>query len=178
LIESGTQIDISLLDHAEQHVLHALLFAVDEVGVEENLRGLKSLGGDLDDTTIWESVVLYKGGGLESEALLDLEIVADVTQLLLDETNSLKISRSVEVVATNLEEFDEVTGDVTTSDVEALDEERRTDTLPDGDNVCDTITRINDDTGEETLGGTGPTWLECSLSRQRNHTSQTWQCTS
>jgi hypothetical protein len=61
-----TCINISILDHLKDHISHARLLTVDEMRIEERLRGLKSLSANLDDLTIRESVILHETGRLLS----------------------------------------------------------------------------------------------------------------
>lgn len=95
---------------------------------------------------------LHQDGSISGETLLEIEVASDVAELLLDLTDSLKVSRAVKVVSAELEELDEVVGDITTGDVETVGQVRERETLVDGDDVGDTITRVHDDSGEKTLG--------------------------
>ncbi len=48
LVKGGAEVNVCLLDHVEEHFVHAGLLAVDERRVEEHLRGLEALHPDLD----------------------------------------------------------------------------------------------------------------------------------
>lgn len=90
------------LDHVEEHLVDTGALAVDERGVEQHLRRLKALHADLDLAVIGQHEGLEHGRGLESKALLDLEVVANVAALLLDLADSLEVGSAVEVVAAGL----------------------------------------------------------------------------
>jgi hypothetical protein len=152
LVESRTKIDISILDHVEEHVVKSGLLRVDKTRLEENLGGLETLHANLDLTTIGKNEVLSESSSLKSKALLDIHIVANVAALLLDKTDSLEISGTVEVVTTSLQELDKIASDVTASDIKTADEVSGAGVVPDGDDVGHTITGVDDDTVDETLG--------------------------
>jgi hypothetical protein len=65
-------------------------------------------------------------------------------------THGLKVSSAVKVVTTELEQLDEVLRDITTSDIETLGKMRQSEALVHRNNVCHTITRVDDDTGQKT----------------------------
>lgn len=47
-------VDIGRLDGVEEELSHSDTLHVDEVGLEQSLRGLESLSSHLDHTTIWQ----------------------------------------------------------------------------------------------------------------------------
>lgn len=55
-------VDISCLDGVEEKLSHPNTLHVDEVGLEQSLRGLKALPSHLDHTAIWQ---LRKCGGVD-----------------------------------------------------------------------------------------------------------------
>lgn len=74
----------------------------------------------------------------------------DVAQLLLDLADGLEVGGSVEGVATHEEEFDEVAGDITTSNVQSPCQMRECEAVVYGDNVSDTISRVDNNTSSQT----------------------------
>jgi len=151
LIELGTKIDISLLDAIEELVSHTHIINIDEVRLEEDLRGEVTLLAKTDDTTIRDGVGIDEGSSLSGELLLDSEIITDVAELLLDLTDSLKIGSAVESITTEEKKLDEVASNIGTGNVETTDEVGHGVTLTDRDNVSHTITRVEHDTIKKTL---------------------------
>lgn len=89
---------------------------------------------------------------LESgELLVKVEIVTDITELLFDLSNGVKVGSTVESVAAHEEELDEVTCHITTRDIETLGKMRQCKAFKDWDNVRNTIARVNDDSSLQTL---------------------------
>ena len=153
LVELGTDIQLGLVDDLEEEIGDTPTVASsEEPGLEEGLGGLVTLGSDLDDPTIRKLVLLDKGGGLQSQLALDVQVETDVAQLLLDLTDGVEIGGPVEGISAEKEELNQVTGDVTTSNVQTLGQERESVTLVHRDDMSNTISGIDDNTGKETLG--------------------------
>jgi hypothetical protein len=81
VVELGTGVDIGLVDAVEHELADTDALLVDQGGVEHALGSLESLGTDADDATVGQSVLLDERGGLEGQALLELEVVADIAEL-------------------------------------------------------------------------------------------------
>jgi hypothetical protein len=64
--------------------------------------------------------------------------------------DSLEIGGSVQGVATAQQQLDEVASDITSSDIQTLGKVVENNGLVDGNDVSDTISRVNDDTGAKT----------------------------
>jgi len=151
LIELGTKIDISLLDTVKELISHTHSINIDEVGLEEHLRGEVTLLTKTDDTTVRDLEGIDEGGGLSGKLLLDGKIVANVAELLLDLTDSLKIGSAVEGITTEKKKLDEVAGNIRTGDIKTTHKVGHGVTLANGDDVSHTITRVKHDTIEKTL---------------------------
>jgi len=152
LIELRAKIDISLLDAVKELISHTHSINIDEVRLEEDLRGEVTLLTHADDTAIRDGVGVDEGGGLSGELLLDPEIITDIAELLLDLTNSLKIGSAVEGITTEKKKLDEVTSNIGTGDIKTTHKVGHGVTLANRDNVSHTITRIEHDTIKKTLG--------------------------
>jgi hypothetical protein len=126
------------------------LVDIDQVGLEETFGGLEALTANTNDTTIGEGVRLDKNGGILGELLVQLEIVGDVSELLLDLTHGLEIGGSVERIAAAEKERNKVAGDIATSDIQSTDVMVQYGRLVHGDDVCDTVTGINNHTAAQT----------------------------
>merc|ERR1739848_774454 len=101
------------------------------------------------------------GGGCSSGGHLLLEVKGNIAEFLLDVTDNLTLSGGGERVTTLSEDFHEVVGELTASQVQTEDGMGESITLIDGDVVGDTITRVHDHTsgttrsvkGEDSLDG-------------------------
>jgi len=102
LVEGWAEINISILNHTEKHLVKTGLLTIDKVGSEEDFRSLETLHTDLDLTTIRKNEVLEESGGFESKTLLDIKVITDVAALLLDQTDSLEVGGTVEVITSGL----------------------------------------------------------------------------
>ena len=76
-----------------------------------------------------------------------LKVKCDVAQLLLDVTDNFTFSGGGEWVTALHQVLDEEIGEITTSEIETEDSVGESETFVDGDSVCNTITRIENDTG-------------------------------
>lgn len=121
-------------------------------GLEQSLGGTESLVANGDDLTVGKLVGLLETGALGSSLDLLLEVKGDVAELLLDVTNDFTLGSGGESVATLSQDLHEVVSEITTSHVNTSNGVRKSETLVDGDNVGDTITRVKNDTGGTTGG--------------------------
>jgi hypothetical protein len=74
----------------------------------------------------------------------------DVAPFLLDLTHGLEIGGSVEGVASHEEKLDEITRDISTSNIESTSKVGESETIIHRDDMCDTVSGINNNTGGET----------------------------
>lgn len=129
-------------------------------GLEESLGGAETLVANGDDLTVRKLVRLLKRRALGSSLNLLLKIKSDVAELLLDVTNDFTLGGGGEGVTTLSKDLHQVVGKITTSHVDTGDGVRKSETLVDGDNVGDTITRVEDDTGGTARGVEGEDGLD------------------
>ena len=136
-------------------------FQTKNAGLEESLRSTEALVADGDNLTIRQFVGLLEAGALRSGLDLLLEVKGDVAELLLDVTDNFTLSGSGEGVSALGQDLHQVVRQVTTSHVDTGDGVGKSETLVNGDDVGNTITRVKDDTG----GTTGSIQGENGLNR-------------
>jgi hypothetical protein len=151
LVELRASIDISSLDGVEELVRNTTDFKADKSWVEQGFGGFETFSANFDDTSIGKSIGLNQDGSLQSELLLQGEIVTNIAQLLLDLANSFKISGTIERVTAKEEKLDEVSGDITASNIKTLGQVRKSKTFVNRNDVSDTITRIDNNTSKKSL---------------------------
>ena len=131
-----------------------------DVRLEQSLRSTETLVTDGDDLTVRKLVRLLQSGALGSSLDLLLEVKSDVAELLLDVTDNFTLGSGGEGVATLSQNLHQVVGQITTSHVDTGDGVGQGETLVDGDNVGDTVTRVKNDTGGTTRGVQGQDGLD------------------
>lgn len=145
-----SDIDIALHDGVESGDVDTAGLETENGGLEESLGGTETLVTDGDDLTVGKLVGLLEGRALAGGLDLLLEVESDVAELLLDVTNDFALGGGGESVTTLGENLHEVVGQVTTGHVDTRDGVGKGETFVDGDNVSDTVTRVEDDTGGTT----------------------------
>lgn len=145
-----SDIDIALHDGVESGDVDTARFETENGGLEESLGGTETLVTDGDDLTVGKLVGLLEGRALAGGLDLLLEVESDVAELLLDVTNDFTLGSGGESVTTLGKNLHEVVGQVTTSHVDTRDGVGKGETFVDGDNVSDTVTGVEDDTGGTT----------------------------
>lgn len=128
--------------------------------LEQSLRSTESLVADGDDLTVGKLVGLLQAGALGSGLDLLLEVEGDVAELLLDITNDFSLGGGGESVTTLSQNLHQVVGKITTSHVNTSNGVRQSETLVDGDNVGNTITGVENDTGGTTGSVQGQNGLD------------------
>lgn len=151
-IEILPDVDIALHDGVESGDVDTARFETKDGRLEESLRGTETLVADGDDLTVGKLVGLLKGRALGSGLDLLLEVESDVAELLLDVTNDFALGGGGEGVTTLSENLHEVVGKITASHVNTGNGVGKGETLVDGDDVSDTVTGVEDDTGGTTGG--------------------------
>jgi hypothetical protein len=121
-------------------------------GLEESLRGAEALVANSDDLTVRKLVRLLQAGALAGSLDLLLEVKSDVAELLLDVANDFSLGGGREGVSTLSQDLHEVVSQIAASHVDTGDGVGKSETLVDGDNVSDTVTGVEHDTGG-TSGG-------------------------
>jgi len=129
-------------------------------GLEEGLGGAEALVADGDDLTVGKLVGLLEAGALGSGLDLLLEVEGDVAELLLDVTNDFALGGGGEGVTALSENLHEVIRKVTASHVDTSNSVGESETLVDGDDVGDTVTGVEHDTGGTTGGVEGENGLD------------------
>ena len=129
-------------------------------GLEESLRSTETLVANGDDLTVGKLVGLLQAGALSSSLDLLLKVKSDVAELLLDVTNDFTLGSGGEGVTALSQDLHEVVGKITTSHVNTSNSVGKSETLVDGDNVSDTITRVENDTSSTTGGVEGKDGLD------------------
>lgn len=145
-----SDINITLHDGVEGGDMDATALKTKDRRLEESLRSTESLVTDGDDLSIRKLVGLLEAGALGSGLDLLLEVEGDVAELLLDVTDDFSLSSGGEGVAALSQDLHEVVGQVTTSHIDTGNGVGKSETLVDGDNVSDTITRVQNDTSGTT----------------------------
>jgi len=77
-------------------------------------------------------------------------IIPDIAELLLDLPHGLKVCSTIEGISAHEEELDQISGYVSSSYVETPGEVRHSVSIVHRNNVCNTISRVDDNTGSET----------------------------
>lgn len=156
-----TDIDIALHDGVVGGDVDTTALKTQDRGLEESLRSTEALVANGDDLTVGKLVGLLQAGALGSSLDLLLEVKGDVAELLLDVTNDFTLGSGGEGVTTLSQDLHEVVGQVTTGHIHTGNGVGQGETLVDGDNVGDTITGVEHDTG----GTTGSVQRQNSLNR-------------
>merc|ERR1712193_405087 len=151
---------IALHDGVVGSLVDATSLHTKEGRLEESLRAPESLVTDGDDLAVRELVGLLEGGGGSSSGHLLLEVKSNIAELLLDVTDNLPLGGSGKGVATLSQDFHEVVGQLSASEVKTDNGVGEGITFIDGDSVGDTITRVHDDTSGTTRGIQGEDSLD------------------
>merc|ERR1712079_503562 len=160
-IEILTDINIALHDGVVGGLMDTTGFHSKEGRLEESLRAAETLIANGDDLAVGKLIRLLKGGRGSGSGHFLLEVKGDIAELLLDVADNLTLSSGGERVTTLSEDFHEVVGELTASQVQTEDGVGKSITLIDGDSVGDTIARVHDDAsgtargveGEDSLDG-------------------------
>lgn len=165
-VEILTDIDITLHDRSKSELMNTRVLHTEQVRTEQSLGTTEALVADCDDLTIGQFIGFFEAGALGGGLHLLLEVEGDVTKLLLDLTDDFTLGRVGESVTTLGEQLHEVLGKITASQVETHDGMGHAETGVDGDHVGDTITRVNNDTGDTTRGVQGKDGLDLDEERR------------
>lgn len=151
-VEILSDIDITLHDGVEGGDMDTTALKTQDRRLEESLRSTESLVTNSNDLTIGKLVGLLQAGALGGSLDLLLEVEGDVTKLLLDVTDDFSLGGGGESVTALSKNLHEVVGKITTSHVDTGNGVGKGETLVNGDNVSDTITRVQNDTSGTTGG--------------------------
>lgn len=145
-----TDIDITLHDGVESGDVDTTALKTQDRRLEQSLRSTEPLVTDGDDLSVRQLVGLLQAGGLSSGLDLLLEVEGDVAELLLDVTDDFSLGGGGEGVTTLSQDLHQVVGQVTTSHVDTGNGVGQGETLVNRDDVGDTITGVEHDTGGTT----------------------------
>lgn len=159
-VEILSDIDITLHDGVESGDVDTTALKTKDRRLEESLRSTESLVTNGDNLTVRKLVRLLQAGALGSSLDLLLEVKGDVAELLLDVTDDFSLGSGGEGVTALSKNLHEVVGKITTSHVDTGNGVGKGETLVNGDNVSDTITRVQNDTGGTTGGVQGQNGLD------------------
>lgn len=159
-VEVLSDVDVALHDGVESGDVDTAALKTKDRRLEQSLRSTESLVADGDDLTVGKLVGLLQAGALGSGLDLLLEVEGDVAELLLDITNDFSLGGGGESVTTLSQDLHQVVGKITTSHVNTSNGVRQSETLVDGDNVGNTITGVENDTGGTTGSVQGQNGLD------------------
>ena len=151
-VEVLADVDVALHDRVIGELVHTGRLLADQVGLEEHLRATEALVADSDDLAVGQLVVLLEGGRLGGELHLGVEVQRDVAELLLDVTDDFTLGGGGESITTLSQDLHEVVSEVAAGHVETGNGVRQRETLVDGHDVGDTVTRVEHDTRGTTRG--------------------------
>lgn len=128
---------------------------------EESLRSTEALVANSDNLSIRKLIGLLQAGALACGLDLLLEVEGDVAELLLDIADNFALGGGGESVTALGKDLHEVVGQVTSSHIDTGNGVWKCETLIDRNNVSDSVTGIENDTG----GTAGGVQRENSLDR-------------
>lgn len=145
--------------------------------LEESLRSTESLVTDGDDLSVRKLIGLLQAGALAGGLDFLLEVESNVAELLLDVTDDFSLGSGGEGVASLSQDLHQVVGQITTSHIHTSNGVRKRETFVDGDNVGNSVTRVENDTGgttgsverEDGLDGDVESWCVEGLEDDLGH---------
>jgi hypothetical protein len=149
-VEILTDVNVALHDGVEGGDVDSAGFETEDGRLEESLRCAEALVADGNDLSVGKLVRLLEGRALAGGLDLLLEVEGNVAELLLDVANDFTLGSGGEGVTALGENLHEVVGQVTASHVNTRDGVGKGETLVNGDDVGDTVTRVEHDTGGTT----------------------------
>mmetsp|Transcript_55635 Transcript_55635/g.92533 ORF Transcript_55635/g.92533 Transcript_55635/m.92533 type:complete len:255 (-) Transcript_55635:259-1023(-) len=144
----GAQINVRFLDRIEQQLVQALAFHASLVGIKQDFRRFKAFASHFNNATIGQLEWLHQRRGFQRQSTLDCQVIADIAQLFLDLSRSIKIRRSIQGIAPQLQQVDEVLRDMTPGHIQAFNEVREAVAFIDGDHVTDAIATVQHDASQ------------------------------
>merc|ERR1712241_206917 len=155
-----TDVNIALHDGVVGGLMDTAGFHSQEGWLEEGFWGTETFVANGDNLSIGQFVGFFQGGGGSSSCHFLFEVKCNIAKLLLDVTDNFTLSGGGERVASLGEDFHEVVGELTSSQVQTEDGVGESITFIDGDGVGDTITGVHDDTGGSARGIEGEDSLD------------------
>ncbi|KAI7091997.1 actin [Hortaea werneckii] len=145
-----TDVNITLHDRVEGGDVDTARFQTQHARLEQSLRSTETLVANGDDLAVRQFVGLLERRALAGGLDLLLEVKSDVAELLLDVTNDFALSGGGEGVTTLSQNLHEVVRQVTAGHVDTGNGVGQSETLVDRNNVSDTVTRVQHNTGGTT----------------------------
>merc|ERR1711977_699769 len=142
-----TDVNIALHDGVIGGLMDTAGFHSQEGWLEEGFWGTETFVANGDDLSIGQFIGLLQGGGGSSGGHFLFEVKGNIAELFLDVTDNFTLSGGGERVTSLGEDFHEVVGELTSSQVQTKDGVWESITFIDGDGVGYTITRVHDNTG-------------------------------
>lgn len=149
-VEVFPHVNIAFRDRVEGGDMDATAFETQDAGLEEGLRSPEALVANGDDLTVGKLVGLLQAGALAGGLDLLLEVESDVAKLLFDVADDFSLGGSGERITTLSQDLHEVVGQVATCHINTGNGVGKGETLVDGDNMSDTVTGVEHDTGGTT----------------------------
>lgn len=159
-VEILPNVNVTLHDSVVSSDVDTARLETEDRRLEESLGSTESLVADGDDLTVGKLVALLEGRALGSGLDLLLEVQGDVAELLLDVADDFTLGGGGEGVAPLGEDLGEVVGEITAGHIDTVDGLGQGETFVDGDDVSDTVTGVEDDTGGTTGGVEGENGLD------------------
>ena len=149
-VEILSDIDVALHDGVEGGDVDTAALKTQDRRLEEGFGGTETLVADGDDLTVGKLVRLLQAGALSGGLDLLLEVEGNVAELLLDVTDDFTLGGGGEGITALGKNLHEVVGQVTASHIDTGNGVGESETFVDGDDVGDTITGVEHDTGGTT----------------------------
>merc|ERR1712020_441853 len=139
-----TDVNIAFHDGVVGCLMDTAGFHSQEGWLEEGFWGTETFVANGDDLSIGQFIGLFQGGGGSSSGHFLFEVKGNIAELLLDVTDNFPLSSGGEGITSLSQDFHEVVGELTASQVQAEDGMGKGITFIDGDSVGDTITGVHD----------------------------------
>lgn len=153
-------VDIAFHDRVVDGFVDTARFHTQEGRLEKGFGATEPFVTNGDDLSIGQFVGFFQGSGSGGGGHFLFKVQSDVAQFFLDVTDNFPFSGGGERVASFGEDFHQVVGQVSASQVQTEDGMRESITFIDGDGVGNTISRVEDDTGGTTGGVQGEYGLD------------------
>ena len=101
VVESGTDVGITLHDGIIYLLMYTTLFHINESGVEEGFRAAETFVANFESLMIRQAVFLLDGRGGSCLLLLFLEVKSYIAERLLDVTDRVTVGDTAEVGSTS-----------------------------------------------------------------------------
>lgn len=144
-VEVFSDINVALHDRVEGCDVDATTLKAENAWLEHSLRSTETLIANGDDLAIGKLVRLFQAGALRSGLDFLLEVESNVAKLLLDVTDNLTFGGGGERVPALCQNLHQIIRQVPTSHIDTRDGVGKSKPFINGDDVSDTITRVQHD---------------------------------